>query len=73
MLQNCNAEIVPYPDEPIEKVIKRFKKKVFKSKCLEICKEKMRYTKKSDKKRMERKERDFLIQREERKRREREK
>lgn len=54
-LQVYNLEVRIYPNESFEKLLKRFKKKVYKDGILEEVKERMFFTKKSDLKRLKKK------------------
>jgi len=60
LINSNNAEVQLKTNETSESLIRRFKKKVYKSGCLEKYKEKMYFVKKSDKKRMEKKRTIFL-------------
>lgn len=62
MLVVQNLEVTLNPGESFEKLLKRFKKKVYKDGILEEFKERMYFTKKSDLKRLKRKKSKFLQQ-----------
>ena len=54
----CNLVVKPRRNEPIERVIKRFNKKVKKLGIIEEVKDRRRYVKPSEKRRMARKRSD---------------
>tara|TARA_Y100001970_G_scaffold31476_1_gene39128 strand:- start:6542 stop:6769 length:228 start_codon:yes stop_codon:yes gene_type:complete len=63
MAKTINVEVKPRDkNEHPERVIKRFMKKVKNSKVLELYKERMRYEKRSDKKRKQKARRKKLLE-----------
>jgi len=69
MSKTNNAEVKLKEGESVEHLIKRFRKKVSKSGCLQKYKENMFFIKKSDKKRQYKKRKEHEFKREEEKRR----
>lgn len=68
MSKTNNAEVRLKEGESLERLIKRFRKKVSKSGCLQKYKEKMFFEKKSDKKRKYKKQKNYEFQKQEVKR-----
>ena len=63
MAKPVNVEVRPkHPKEDPEKMIKRFMKKVKNSKVLDLCRERMRYVKPSEKKRKKRAKRKKILE-----------